>query len=81
MYQRIDEKVAVAGVYNHSTFLPKKFQWGPKTYTVEKITLISDIREGDIRKRLYSVLSQGTLYRLLFNRNTENWNLEEIWLE
>lgn len=81
MFQIIGEKIIVAGVYKNAIFLPKKFSWRDKTYLIEQITLISQIRDGQVKKRLYSVLSQKTLYRLLFNRDTEIWTLEEIWVE
>lgn len=79
MFQTIGEKVAVIGVYQNSRFVPKKFLWRNSIIRVEMITLISDIRDGMVRKRIYSVLSQQTLYRLLFNRETEIWTLEETW--
>lgn len=81
MFLSINEKIAVAGVYKDAAFIPKKFSWKQKVYPVENITLISDTRDGQVRKRIYSVLSQKTLYRLLFNRETEIWTLEEIWME
>ncbi|MEP7167689.1 MAG: hypothetical protein ABI758_06980 [Candidatus Woesebacteria bacterium] len=81
MFQRIDEKVEVAGVYKAATFVPKKIKWGKKVLLIEKVTLISDIRDGAIRKRMYSLLCGGELYRVVFNRDTEIWILEEIWTE
>lgn len=81
MFQRIDEKIVVAGVYRQSAFFPKKFSWKNRVYPVHQITLVSDLRDGQVRERLYSVLSGTTLYRLLFNRETEIWKLEEIWCE
>lgn len=81
MFQKIGERIAVAGVYKGSLFTPKKFSWKTRIFTIEKVTLISDTRDGMVRKRIYSVLSGKTLYRLLFNRETEHWTLEELWVE
>lgn len=81
MFQTIGEAISVAGVYDAHTFVPKKFQWKKKVYLIEEITLISEIRDGQIKKRLYSVLCGKQLYRLLFNRATEHWTLEELWVE
>jgi len=81
MYQTIGEEVSVAGAFAHSTFKPVKFQWQAKIYPVEEITLVNDIKDGGVRKRYYSVVSQGNLYRLCFNRETEQWLLEEVWYE
>lgn len=81
MFQTIGENIEVGGVYRHGHFVPKKFKWKQTVYPIEEITLIAEIRDGQIKKRQYSVLSHTTLYRLLFNRDTENWTLEEIFIE
>jgi len=84
MYQRIDEKIAVVGVYQPASrlkFEPKKFLWLHKTYLVEAITLVNDVKDGGVRKRLYSLVSGGNIYRVCFNRDSEIWQLEEIWYD
>lgn len=81
MFQIIGEAIAVVGMYKNSVFTPKKFLWKSRVYLIEKITLISDTRDGMVRLRLYSVLCGKTLYRILFNRETEKWILEEVWVE
>ena len=81
MFQTIGEKVEVAGVYKSATFIPKKLKWGKRVLPIEKITLMSDIKDGGVRKRIYSILCGNELYRLLFNRETEIWILEELWTE
>ena len=80
-YQTIHEKVDVAGVYTRGAFVPKKFSWRGSVLFVEKITLRADIRDGSARLRQFSVVSNGSVYRLLFHRETEVWFLEEIWCE
>ncbi len=81
MFQSINERVEVAGSYGKGPFHPRKMKWKGQIFEIEKITLISDIRDGDVKKRLYSFTSGKELYRLLFNRDTEMWMLEEIWVE
>lgn len=81
MFTPIHESISVAGVFTANGFAPKKFQWKQTTYPIEEITLISNVKNGGIRKRLYSVMSKGNLYRLEFNRENETWILEEIWME
>lgn len=81
MFLSLGEAISVAGVYKSSMFIPKKFSWKNKIYPVEKITLISDTKDGLVRKRIYSLLSGGTLHRIMFNRETEKWTLEELWVE
>lgn len=81
MFQTIDEKVSVIGLYKSGVFFPKKIQWGERVLLVREITLVSDIKEGQVKKRMYSLLCGKELYRLVFNRETEIWVLQEIWVE
>lgn len=81
MFQTIAEKIEVAGVYRNAQFIPKKIQWRKKILLIKEITLITDIRDGQVRKRMYSVMCGNELYRIVFNRDTEVWILEEIWVE
>lgn len=80
-YQTIHEKIAVAGVYANATFIPKKIRWGKKVLPVETITMSAEVRDGAVRTRMYSIVSLGTMYRVSFNRDTEQWFLEEVWCE
>ncbi|HSW90002.1 MAG TPA: hypothetical protein VLH19_03980 [Patescibacteria group bacterium] len=80
-FQTIGEKVIVAGVYTGAKFYPKKFLWQKQTYLIEKITLVTDMHEGQTKKRMYSVTVGSNLYRLVFNRDSEVWVLEEVWSE
>ncbi len=79
MFQKIAENISVAGVYDKASFEPRKFKWHTREYKVEEITMTADIKDGGVRKRMYSVLSAGNLYRLCFNRDNELWILEEVW--
>lgn len=81
MYQRIDEKIAVAGVYQQQGFQPKRFKWKTRVYDVEQITLVNDAKDGGRKLRFYSVIVRGTAYRLCFDRDNEQWLLEEVWYE
>lgn len=82
MYQTIHENIAVLGVYNRSNFVPKKFKWNDKSIKIDSINLQSDIKDGGVRYRYYSVSdTHGTVYRLSFNRETEEWLLAELWVD
>lgn len=81
MYQTIDEVIVVAGVYKPGGFYPVKFQWRQRTYQIEKTTFITELKDGGVRQRMYSVLVKGTLYRLKFDRAAEQWWLQEVWCE
>jgi len=81
MYQTINEDVSVLGVYQNSLFVPKKFKWKEKIFPVQEITLFNNVRDGSIKKRLYSIVSGGNVYRLEFNRESEKWHILEVWVE
>ena len=81
MYQTIHEDISVIGIFQQGTFLPKKFRWAGRTQVVESVTLVSKERDGQVPLHHYSVVSQGTVYRLLFYPESCQWFLEEIWHE
>jgi hypothetical protein len=82
MYAPIQEPIAMVGSYLPSrSFQPKKFQWREKEFRIEQVTWKSDLKDGSIKKRLYSVMANGNLFRLEFNRENESWTLCEIWVE
>lgn len=81
MYQTIHEDIIMAGVYSQSKFAPKKFEWKKKIYQVDQVTLVADIKDGGVKKRLFSLVSSGEVYRIFFDRESEKWWLEEKWVE
>ncbi|MBD3250308.1 MAG: hypothetical protein GF381_01940 [Candidatus Pacebacteria bacterium] len=81
MYQTIHERIEVIGVYKQAQFKPVKFQWQQKIMLIDQITLVSDFKDGQVKKRTYSVQVGVDLYRLEFNRETEVWWLEEVWVD
>ena len=81
MYQTVNEEIEVLGVYSHSRFVPKKFKWNSRVFLIKEITIFNDVRDGLIKKRLYSVLSGVNLYRIEFNRESERWKILEVWCD
>jgi len=83
MYQIIGESISVLGIYEptNSKFKPLRFKWHGRTLTIEKITLVNDAKDGGVRQRFFSVMVGGNLYRLIFNRESEIWTLDQIWVE
>ncbi len=81
MYLTIEEDISVVGVYANFQFIPKKFKWKDNVFPIKEITLSNNTRDGVIKKRLYSVISRGNLYRLEFNRESEQWKIMEVWVE
>lgn len=80
-YERINETIAVVGSYNQGCFIPKKFKWKNKIFTIQQITLQSDVKDGAVKKRYFSVIAGAECYRLEFNRDNEQWWLRELWVE
>lgn len=81
MFTKINETIAVVGTYNHSSFKPRKFLWRDRVFPIQKITFITETRDGANKLRIYSIESQGSIYRILFNRETEEWQVSEIFCE
>jgi hypothetical protein len=81
MFTSISESIAVVGTYNHSSFHPRKFKWRDRVYMIEQLTFVTELKDGGVKQRMYSVTSGGNVYRLVFNRDTEDWQLAEVWCE
>lgn len=80
-YLTIHEVIAVAGVYEPGKFRPTAFQWRGRKWPIAEITQIANERDGGIDLRHVSVVANQQVFRLLFNRFTETWWLEELWDE
>lgn len=80
-YQPLNDQISVLGVFQNHRFVPKKFKWRQQTYRIDKITLVSDIKDGQIQKRLFSVVANQNVYRLEYNRTSESWLLQAVWVE
>lgn len=81
MYQTIHEMIDVAGLFLQGKFIPKKFRWNGRSYPIDKVTIVADFRDGGRPQRQYSVLSGANVYRLLYERDSEHWFVEEVWCE
>lgn len=81
MYAEINDPIAVVGIYHQHQFSPKKFKWQQRIHKIDEVTLVNDVRDGQINKRLYSVVAAGNVYRLEFNRSSEQWQLLQVWVD
>ena len=81
MYQTIHESIDVAGVFAKGKFRPTKFRWRDRSYRVSQITILADFTDGGRPQRQYSVVCDGNVYRLLYQRDSEIWFVEEVWCE
>lgn len=81
MYQTIHEQIRVAGVFNCSSFKPVWFEWEQRMIKVQEITLVSNYKQGSVKCKIYSVVADDNVYRLAFDLNTLDWNLESVWID
>ena len=81
MYHTVDEAIDVVGSYGHGKKKKKKFRWGKRVLMIDQVTMQSDINDGRVRNRLVSATVGNEVYRLEFNRESEQWYLREMWVE
>lgn len=81
MFTTLHDRIQVIGTFTFKGFVPKKFQWKNKTYIVKRVTLVSDVKDGGLRQRWYSVEAAGNIYRLLHNRDYEEWWVEAVYVD
>lgn len=79
MLNSVNEPISVIGIYKHSRFIPKKFLWRDTVIPATQITFITDTKNGQMKVRTYSILHNNILYRLEFNRESEQWFLRETY--
>lgn len=79
MFQPVHERISVAGIYHQGKFTPRKFQWRKHTFVIKEVTYAADFNDAGVHQRQYSVVAQQQVYRLLFQRDREEWWLEEVW--
>ncbi len=81
MYQTIHETIKVGGIFHQAQFKPLWFVWQEKRFDINEITLISDLKNGKVKKKLFSVLANDNLYRLDYCPADQTWFLEQIWVD
>jgi hypothetical protein len=81
MYTTLHEPISVVGFYTRGKFFPKKFIWREKSYNITQQTFSTDLKDGGRKQRMYSVVAENNTYRLTFDRDLEEWSLEEVWVE
>lgn len=78
--QKIYEEVSVNLVFDSLTkrSYPKSILWKGKLYQIKKIGLHHKYRQGRILYHVFSVITEGSFMRLVFNTDNLHWNLEEV---
>lgn len=81
MYQKIHEQISVVGLYSRGKFTPVKLKWRDTVLKITEITIQVPTNDGGVRKYFYSVVVDYDVFRLEFNRETQQWLLLEKWVE
>jgi hypothetical protein len=81
MFTEIHEPIITLVSYERAGMQLKRFRWRNQLFAVEKVTAVTNIRDGSVRQRRWSVVSGGAVYRLLFDRVAETWELEAVYCE
>jgi hypothetical protein len=80
MNQKVDVPVSVISFYNtsNSTVKPVKVYWNGREYLINQIGLHHTFREGRTLYHIFSVVGEGTFFRLKLNTDNLFWRLEEV---
>ncbi len=81
MYQTIHETVRVAGVFHCASFKPVWFEWNQRMLKIQKVTFVSNYKQGLVKSKIYSVVADDNTYHLTFDLNTLDWTLENVWID
>lgn len=80
MHLKVDIPVSVIFVYdpNGSKISPLKVRWDGRVYSITKVGLHHQFREGRTLHHIFSVVSDETFFRLNLNTDNLSWRLEEV---
>ncbi|MFH1508942.1 MAG: hypothetical protein ABIE68_02150 [bacterium] len=80
MVETINEPINVVASFANGKVRPRKFVWGRRVYPVEAIHLIHRSRKGRAELYFFSVSDGVNVFKLLFNNETLDWVLEEVYI-
>ncbi|HAP38022.1 hypothetical protein A2574_03440 [Candidatus Shapirobacteria bacterium RIFOXYD1_FULL_38_32] len=80
MIQKVDIPVSVLLYHDpqKSKTLPVSISYNARDYKIQKIGFHHTFRTGRTLFHVFSVVAQGTFFRLVFNTDNLFWRLEEI---
>ena len=80
MKEEIHEPVSVVAAYNHQTnrFRPKRLRWGGRDIELTQSGFCHPLREGNKLLHIFSMSDGSTAFRLRFDTETLQWELEEV---
>ena len=80
---RLREKVIVKTTVDSRSkqLIPERIFWRGKNYSVKKIGLHHSFRRGRELIHVFSVLAEGSFFRLELESETLQWSLVEVVVE
>lgn len=80
MNQKIFQKVSVISIYKkeNNIFSPYKIFYSGQIHLVKKIGLHHQFNKGSILFHSFSVATDNSFFKILFNTKELSWTLEEI---
>jgi len=82
MYQTLHETIQVIALFSQGNCTPKKYLWRGTTFFIDQITLKSDVKDGGVKWRYFSVVANDSnVYRLSWNLDSLEWFVEEVWID
>ncbi len=77
----INEIIEVFVTFNGSLVRPKAIRWRGRVIKIDSVNLVHSFRDG--RKKLYTfaVSNRVAAYKLLFDSETLEWRLLELWAD
>jgi len=76
--EEINEKIKVATIFGEGRVIPIWFEWKGKKVKVEKVSYRWKEKEGSCLYIHYSIVSNGILYHIFWDREKMEWYLKEI---
>jgi len=79
--ERIFEPLDVVASFSEGMMRPRWFRWHKREYRVDRIHLAYSGFDAGVRRFYFSVTSGGNAYKLCYNCDTMEWELQEIYSE
>jgi hypothetical protein len=74
----VNDKIRVATIFGNGKVDPVWFEWKGRKIRIEKISYRWKEKEGSCVYMHYSIISNGTLYHIIWDRERMEWYLKEI---
>ena len=76
-----NDPIEVLVIFKKHRAEPFSFKWGGRKYAIEKVNLVHAQNTGSGKQVSYSVMSNDTYFKIVFDTNEMLWHLEEVYCE